>query len=347
LTDSAALAGNSPGTLLVISLAPALDRYATADTFRRGAINRPRTVRSLAGGKGLNAARTASRLGVPARTVALIGGIGGAAMRGLADAEKLAVTWVDCGVETRQCLSLLDESEGSLTELYEPVLPVPEEVWPEVLAAVRSQLTRLSTADLAVLSGRVPGGLPVDAIAQIVGICTESGVPVWVDSDGDQLARAARRGPTLVKVNAAEAAAATGADPAQPWAAAKALQELGAGTVVVTLGPGGALCLADGGSRFEVAHDPLERALPVGSGDAFLAGLAARYLTAGRPAADGSDADRSAGHQAVESSAGLDLPEALRYAAAAGRANARHLEAGSCTPAGLAAELDLITLRRL
>jgi fructose-1-phosphate kinase PfkB-like protein len=126
-----------------------------------------------------------------------------------------------------------------------------------------------------------------------------------------------------VKVNAAEAAAATGTDPAQPWTAAAGLQALGAETVVLTLGPGGALGLAADGHRFEVVHEPLERALPVGSGDAVLAGLAARYLAAG---------------------AHFELPEALRYAAAAGRANARQLEAGSCTPAELSAELASITL---
>jgi len=315
------------GRLLVISLAPALDRYARAATFHRAAINRPRAVHALAGGKGLNAARTAVRLGVPTRTVALIGGVTGELMRTLAGAEGLAVTWVDGGVETRQCLSLLDESDGSLTEIYEPVLAVPAEVWPAVLTAVRSELAGLSGADVVAISGRVPGGLPDDALAALVQLCRESGVPVLVDSDGDQLARAARRGPTLVKVNAAEAATATGADPSQPWTAAAAMQALGARSVVITLGPGGALCVAEDGGRFAVVHDPLEHALPVGSGDAFLAGLAVRYLAA-RPG-----------------SGVLDLPEALRYAAAAGRANARQLEAGSCTPARVSAELPAIDLR--
>jgi 1-phosphofructokinase family hexose kinase len=310
--------------LLVVSLAPAVDRYARAAGFRRGTINRPRTVTALAGGKGLNAARTAVRLGVQTRTVTLVGGTAGAAMRGLAANEDLAVTWVDSGVETRQCLSLLDESDGSMTEIYEAVLPVPAEVWPAVLAAVRSALAELSPSDVVAISGRVPDGLPDDAIAQLVGLGIESGLRVLLDSDGEQLARAVRRAPSLVKVNAEEAGAATGTDPGQPWVAAKALQALGAGTVVITLGAAGALCLAEDGRRLEVHHDPLEHALPVGSGDAFLAGLAVRFLRPG----------------------GLtDLPEALRYAAAAGRANARHLEAGSCTPEAVLAELPTITVR--
>jgi fructose-1-phosphate kinase PfkB-like protein len=201
---------------------------------------------------------------------------------------------------------------------------VPAEVWPAVLTAVRTAV-RSHQAGLpaaVAISGRVPEGLPDDAVAQLVGLGTDVGVPVYVDSDGDQLAAAAHRRPTLVKVNAAEAAAATGADPEQPWVAAKALQALGAGTVVITLGPGGALCLAEDGRRLEVQHAPLPAALPVGSGDAFLAGLIAQRLRAPD-----------------------DLPAALVHAAAAGRANARSLEAGSCTEAGLRAELSSITVR--
>lgn len=337
------------GTLLVISLAPALDRYVRAVTFTRGTVNRPRTVHLLAGGKGLNAARTAVRLGARVRTVALVGGATGSALRALAAAEGLAVTWVDSEVETRQCLSLLDESDGSLTELYEPVLRVPAEVWPAVLAAVRSELAGLADTGVVAISGRVPDGLPDDAIAQLVALCTRPsqgepsslvagsgslvdgsgpGVAVLVDSDGEQLARAVQHGPTLVKVNAAEAAAATGTDPAQPWVAAEALQALGARTVVITLGPGGALCLAADGHRFEVRHDPLPSALPVGSGDAFLAGFAVHRLATAAGTVAG-------------------LPEALKYAAAAGRANARHLEAGSCTPVTVAAEIPGITVRSL
>jgi 1-phosphofructokinase family hexose kinase len=331
------------GTLLVISLAPALDRYARAAIFQRGTINRPRSVTALAGGKGLNAARTANRLGVRTRSVALVGGVTGEAVRRRAAAEGLMVTWVDSGVETRQCLSLLDESDGSMTEVYEAVLPVPAEIWPAVLVAVRTQLEDLTRADVVAISGRVPDGLPDDAVAQLVGLATAAGIPVLVDSDGEQLARAARRGPALVKVNAAEAAAATGTDPEHPWAAAKALQALGAGTVVITLGPGGALCLAEDGRRLEVRHDPLEHALPVGSGDAFLAGLAVRRL---RPHAVPDPVPARLADPTADAVPD-GLPEALRYAAAAGRANARHLEAGSCTPATVQAELPAIVVRTL
>ncbi|MET0417451.1 MAG: PfkB family carbohydrate kinase [Actinoplanes sp.] len=128
-------------------------------------------------------------------------------------------------------------------------------------------------------------------------------------------AGAIRRGPTLVKVNEAEAAAVTGGGLA-------GLRDLGARSVVVTSGATGARFLGADGRQLTVSHTPIPDALPVGSGDAFLAGFAAQWLLEPTPAA----------------------PEtALRVAAAAARANARHLPAGDIT--GDAVEAELTSVR--
>jgi 1-phosphofructokinase family hexose kinase len=292
------------GRLLVVGLAPSLDRYAWLPSMRLGAINRPRKVLARAGGKGLNAARAAAGLGVPVRSVSLVGGETGRTVRALA--PPLAVRFVETRAETRQCLCLLDEA-GVLTEVYEPVQPVPPAVWPEVLAAVDAELAE---CDLLALSGRVPPGLPVDALARLVDLATARGIAVFVDSDGPALAAAIRRGPTLVKVNDSEAAAvAPGGDLAE-------LQALGAQSVLVTTGATGARYLGADGRRLTVTHDAIPDALPVGSGDAFLAGLAAAWP--GEPA------------------------EVLRTAAAAARANARHLPAGELSWDQVCAELRAV-----
>jgi 1-phosphofructokinase family hexose kinase len=292
------------GRLLVLSLAPSLDRYAWLPAMRLGAINRPREVLVRAGGKGLNAARAAHGLGLPVRALSLAGGETGRTLRALA--PPLDVRFVDSSAETRQCLCLLDD-DGVLTEVYEPVRPVPPEVWPAVLAAAAEEIPG---SELVALCGRVPAGLPVDALAQIVDLAVAHGVPVIVDSDGPALAAAVLHGPSLVKVNEAEAAAIVpGGDPA-------GLRRLGAKAVVVTTGATGAHYLGPDGTRLTVEHDPIPDAVPVGSGDAFLAGFAAAWLRdPGRPAA------------------------ALRIAAAAGRANARHLPAGDLTWAAVETEL--------
>jgi fructose-1-phosphate kinase PfkB-like protein len=288
--------------LLVVGLATSLDRYAWLPAMRLGAVNRPRDVVVRAGGKGLNAARAAAGLGVDVRSVSLVGGETGRTVRALA--PPLDVRFVDSGVETRQCLCLLDDA-GVLTEVYEPVRAVPSSVWPTVLEAVAAEIR---DADLVAISGRVPPGLPVDALAQIVDLA--AGTPVIVDSDGPALVEAVRHGPALVKVNDEEARAATG-DAPDPLAA---LRRMGARSVVITTGASGARYLGD--FRLEVRHEPIPDALPVGSGDAFLAGLAAAYTS--------------------------DIAEALRFAAAAARANARRLPAGDITRDSVKAEIPSV-----
>ncbi|MFC0528679.1 1-phosphofructokinase family hexose kinase [Phytohabitans kaempferiae] len=299
-------------TLLCVSLAPSLDRYAWLPALRVGGINRPREVLSRAGGKGLNVARAATGLGVPARAVALVGGPTGDALR--AHAAGLDVSWVDSGVETRQCQCLLDEGSGVLTQVYEPVRPVPAERWPAIRAAVAREIDGLGAGAVVALSGRVPPGLPATALAELVDHAAARGLPVLVDADGPALVAALAARPDLVKVNEHEAADATGTT-AGDWAAAAALQALGARAVVVTAGSDGARYLGPDGQRVAVTHPPLPGALPVGSGDAFLAGLAAARL------------------------AGSGVLAGLRLAAAAARANARHLTAGDITRADVDAEL--------
>lgn len=284
--------------LLVAGAATSLDRYVWLPSMRLGTINRPREVLARAGGKGLNAARAAAGLGVDVRAVALAGGPTGRIVRELA--PPLDVRFADGVAETRQCQCLLDDA-GTLTEVYEPVREVPPTAWPAFRDAVAAEIAGVS---LLAVCGRVPPGFPVTALADLVDLARAAGVAVFVDSDGPALHEAARRGPDLIKVNDAEAGA-DGAD---------GLRRLGARAVVVTHGPAGAT-YTGGDGLVRVTHDPIAGALPVGSGDAFLAGLADARLR------------------------GLSTPDALAWAAAAARANARRLPAGDITPDAVRAEL--------
>ncbi|MEO5939316.1 MAG: PfkB family carbohydrate kinase, partial [Candidatus Limnocylindrales bacterium] len=154
-----------------------------------------------------------------------------------------------------------------------------------------------------------------DGYARIVRLAADAGTPVIVDSHGPALELAIAAGPTIVKVNAAEAGAATAAD-ALP--AARSIIERGAGAAVITLGAEGAV-LADGAGAWRLSAPPTTRgAYPVGSGDAFLAGLASGMVD------------------------GLTLVEAARRGMAAGFANAQRPGAGNLDPAPASMAFDQI-----
>lgn len=304
--------------LVCVGFATSLDRYALLSSLRIAAVNRPEKVFEQAGGKAFNAARAAARLGVSVRTIALIGGPAGAAVETLADREGLDFTFVPGTADTRQCTCLLDQTSGDVTEIYEPVLDGSPDDVAGMLAAALADLQTMTSADLLALSGRLAPGHNPDTLARLVLAAQQVGVPVLIDSDGDPLLQALRPGPDLVKVNRTEAARVTGLDEQSALQdLAHQLTQLGARTAIVTDGSGGAVAM-HGPEWAHLAPAPIPRAAAVGSGDAFVAGLAAGIL--------------------ARTQRQHNLHELLRDGIAAARANARNFLAGSVDRASWMAE---------
>jgi 1-phosphofructokinase family hexose kinase len=226
---------------------PALDVTYVLDEFRIGEIHRPDRVIRLAGGKGINLARAALRLGERVEVVAALGGATGAVVHSLAHAEGIPVHAVDVPEETRTCVSI---AAREMTEIYERAAPVDL----ELLLGAAPATGRL------VLSGSITG----DATAL-------GGRDLAVDTSGPALAGFIEAGVGLIKVNRAEAAAALGRDePALELA--RRIHARGVATVVITDGANGAVAVAASGS-WRAAADPEPGHFSVGSGDSFFAGL--------------------------------------------------------------------------
>jgi tagatose 6-phosphate kinase len=232
---------------------------------------------------------------MPSAAVAVLAGHAGAWCAGALETAGVEVRIVSAPGETRTCTSVLDDETGDLTELYEAGVPLPPDRWPEVEAALAGALADHGGDALVIMSGSLPPGAPPDAYARLGRVAAAAGAHWIVDADGEALVLAMAAGPWLVKVNAQEAARATGLEAARE--AAQGLLTLGPTAAIVTRGVDGAV-LATRDGAWEVGPPPELGRYSVGSGDAFLAGLA-------RGLADG-----------------LGLPEALCVAAAAGTASA-------------------------
>ncbi len=303
--------------VVFIAANPSIDRLVELDSIVLGAINRPDLVVVQPGGKGLNAARAAFTLGGQVTALAILAGRAGDWI-----AERLAALGIDAVAvrepgagETRTCLSALDRSTGRLTEFYEPGQAIQPTAWPALEEALAGQL-ELGDVGAVVCSGSLPPGAPPDGYARIVRLARKApGGPVStiVDSHGPPLEAALAEQPTVVKVNAAEAIEVAGGTPGhatgpdEALRAARLLLGRGAGRVVVTLGPDGAIA-CEGASAWRL-RPPHERGrYPVGSGDAFVAALALALVT------------------------GASLVEAARRGIAAGTANAFLPGAGVLDP---------------
>jgi 1-phosphofructokinase len=144
--------------------------------------------------------------------------------------------------------------------------------------------------------------LPPATYRRAIGDLAASGVPTVADLSDHELLSALDGGVHLLKISDEElAAAGEGSD---AFASARKLRARGASNVVVSLGAAGSIALVDD-TWLRVSGPQLEIADSRGSGDSMTAGLA------------------------VGVAQGLDWPEALRLASAAGAVNATRHGSGS------------------
>lgn len=259
-----------------------VDRTLAVDVLRPGQVLRARHAEVTPGGKGVNVARSARALGVPALLVGFAPGRTGAAVAGLLGDEGVAVRAVPCGGQVRSA-AVLFEADGRVTVVNEPGPAIDDGAWAAYEQAVTAEL---DAAAALVCSGSLPPGAPPDAYGRLVRLAVGRGIPAVVDTAGEPLLAAATAGAALLSPNLAEAEAVVdpgrvGEAAAAPASAARerAIRAAGAlaargGAAVVTAGQAGA-ALAAGSARFWVAAPTVAARNPIGAGDSFVAGAAA------------------------------------------------------------------------
>ncbi|HET9085074.1 MAG TPA: hexose kinase [Candidatus Limnocylindrales bacterium] len=285
--------------LVCVAPNPSIDRLYVVDRLLPGAIHRPTLSVAVPGGKGLNAARAAHTLGADVVTVTILRGHAGQWIE-----DQLAQLGVRSRVawasgETRTCISIRDPETEGLTEIYDRGEPLTPSDWAGLEELVAQELA--AGAELLTISGGVPPGIDDDAFGRICRVARRSGAKALIDVYGPGLIGALHEQPWLVKVNAAESAELLGRPVEAERDAVEAAAEIrrrGADVAIVTMGRSGAVASMPDG---ELRLPPPAMIGPygVGSGDAFLGGLAAGLL------------------------AGQSLPEALQLASAAATAAAQ------------------------
>jgi 1-phosphofructokinase family hexose kinase len=296
--------------IVCLSANPSIDKLFEVERLVKGDIHRPDGFVQVAGGKGLNVARAAQALGADVTAVSLLRGHAGRWLaEGLAsEGVRSEAVWTHG--ESRSSLSVADRETGGLTEFYEHGSEVPSAAWAELMQLVTTVMT---PGGWLTISGSLPRGAPEDGYRDLVREAREAGVRVALDSEGERLRLALEAEPDVVKVNAAEVGGLLGV-PTQrrddAIAAAIKLRQMAGGdghAGIVTRGAEGVVLAAPDGTLYEGMLYVRGR-YPVGSGDAFLAGLV-------------SSLDR-----------GGDWPAALCSALGAAAANAELPGAGRLDP---------------
>jgi tagatose 6-phosphate kinase len=289
--------------ILCIGTTPAAQRVMAFRKLTIDAVNRAVTTLDGVAGKSVNVAKVLQALGERPVATGFLGGDRGRQLRALLEARGIELDFVTVSPRTRQCITLLDTSAGTHTELVEESQPVAPADYEELMRVIRR---RVNACRAVVMSGTITPGGPADLYFHGTQMAHEAGAIPVVDAQGAALIEALSARPALVKPNRPELAATLGRELKDEAAVRSAMRELcerGAQRVVVTAGKDPTL--AFDGQRWWRVHAPrIEATNPIGSGDAFAAGLVWRLLR------------------------GENLGEACRWAGAAGAANALTLQSG-------------------
>lgn len=258
--------------ILCVNANAALDKTVVVEDFRLNAIHRPQEVIVLPGGKGANVARVLRTLGEEVVVTGWTGGHAGRFIEEALRAEGIESAFVDTGVESRTCLSIVDHQAGTVTEIYERGAALTEE---NVAALKQWFQHNVGHYALVTLSGSLPPGVPVDFYAELSQMAQAAGVPALLDSSGQALATGLEAGPTLVKPNRKEFLELVGLKEEESEQIARMAGEMADRTgtnVLVSLGAEGAV-LANGNNVWLAQPPEVTAVSAVGSGDALLAGI--------------------------------------------------------------------------
>ena len=279
-------------SIVTVTLNPAIDRTVWIDRLEPGATHRTSMSRAAIGGKGINVARTAGRLGAPVVALGIAGEDQAARIEQHLAARGIRARFLGIEGETRTNLKLIEQADGRMTEIN----GTGPEVGPAILDALAADLFETVARErpaVVVMAGSLPAGVPVDVYArwtrELRGSAGE--VATIVDASDEPLTRAIGAGPFLVKPNHLEAetilgrAIGKGEDACR---AAREIVELGPQAVLLSLGADGAVAAL--GSAAEAFPAGAIDAVPgrltttVGAGDAMVARIAVEL--AGRDPAE-------------------------------------------------------------
>lgn len=263
--------------ILTVTLNAAVARTLVVPSLTLGQRHRVQESVTLAGGKGINVARSLRSLGVPVLATGFAGGRNGDAIRdGLSEAA-IPFDLVETGGRSRTSTAIIDPTSGAQTEI--------NEYGPEISPAEAREFSHrlehlMEYATAVVFAGSLPPNLEESYLVGLVQRSRERGLYTVVDSSPTVLRAALKASPSFVSPNQHEAESVVGFDFIEEEDFPRALGrlvELGAEGACITSAEGHSYLAVDEGVISALAPK-VEAWSTIGSGDAYLAGLLAGLL---------------------------------------------------------------------
>ncbi|GGL49564.1 1-phosphofructokinase [Sporolactobacillus putidus] len=258
------------------TLNPAIDYFLQVDNFRAGELNHVKADRKMPGGKGINVSRVLKHLGQASKCLGFIGGFTGDFIKEKLVEEGIETDFVAVNGDTRINVKLKSNTETEING-------VAPQITDDQLDALFAKLEKLTSEDILVLSGSVPGTLPVTIYKDMIEKVAGSRAKVVADTSGVAFKRVVTAKPFLVKPNHHELGEYFGVtvesfDDVKKYG--KKLVDEGIEHVIVSMGGKGAIYIDKDEYLFAPpAKGELKNS--VGAGDSLVGGFLSEYVVSG------------------------------------------------------------------
>ena len=311
-----------PPMILTVTIHPALDKIVRLPRLLPHDAVRSRIEMQYGGGKGNNAARALTRLGIPVTASGFQGGYTGELLIKQFAEEGVSADYVICQSPTRTSLMIVEEETGQTYAIYEP----GQKVEPDELEKFRTHfLHLLEQAHLVLFCGSGQTSELAALHFDLIQAAEGRGIHCGLDSSGAALREGIKAKPHMVKINRNELAELTGKPLPELDDQIKAmldLHETGIALVALSRGSDG-LLVTDGKTCWQAALTMDKVVNVMGCGDSLLAGMSAAMLK------------------------DSNLADIARSGVACGAANTQVLGAGFIDPALVKKLIPQVTLRQV
>ncbi len=258
--------------IITITFSPCIDKSTTVSEVIPEKKLRCGTTKMEPGGGGINVARAIIKLGGDATAIFPSGGYTGKFFNHLLELEKVPSIIIETDHETRESLTVLDQSTNNQYRFGLPDHGLNENEWGRCLKAVEES----KDVEFIVASGSLPPGVPLDIYGRLAKIAKNKNAKLIVDTSGEALSHAVSEGVYLIKPNLGELSSLVGKDRIEienvESIAREIIQKDGCEIIVISLGESGAM-LVTSTEAFRAKAPDVPHKSSVGAGDSMVAGI--------------------------------------------------------------------------
>ena len=262
---------------VTLTLNPTIDHILTVDSVSLYNKNILTGKQIFYGGKGINAAFTLGKLGIPATAAGLIGAQDLAGLDRKLSGVGIHGAFVPIDGATRITYKIMETATNRDTEFNQTGTRVPKKDLEKLESAIKKLF---NTHQWLALCGSIPTGIPEDFYASLIEMSKPLGIITCLDASGEPLIQGCRAAPDILRINQSELGEILTREitnTPETISAIRTLQETGIGKVVVSMGAEGTLGY-NGEKMWQVRVPQVEIRGLTGAGDAMTAGLIASFF---------------------------------------------------------------------